>query len=167
MTTVEPQIAPVQPPPAAPEGGRARHSGWLVVGAVLVFATVAGVFGYRNIVNQSKYLSNTIAAMKTRGAALDIEGCVDATIDWVRNCKSTVDVCRQFAPQVTRACMLAGERTAACNALGEQAATARYSFARCEPRKLSRGLKKACDDAYREVDTYCRFARNSPARGAR
>lgn len=140
---------------------RGRRTGLRVVALLVIVGAIFGVLAYRNLVLSEKELTRDLAAMKRQGAALDVDGCVDAVIAWHDHCGAMKSLCDQMVPRFMDACLVAGDRVAYCAALGERSRDTRFGFQECKARAGDRDDKKACAVIYRVIDGHCADVRSS------
>lgn len=130
----------------------------LVLGGLAVLALVLGTLGYYRYAISENHFAETLADMKTRGADLDTEGCVDAVLDWHATCEANKPLCDNGVPRVLTHCLAAADRTHTCESLDLSSAKAQWVYSTCIDRGTPCTNKKRCPcaDAYRAIDSYCR-----------
>lgn len=140
----------------------------LILGTVTVSILLGGMLFY----NYSKFLSyahHTLTkpsepAPWNRGAPLDPEGCVDATMEWSSQCVGVKALCDEYTTRVTQECMERGDHRAYCVSLGTRTLTTEFGLQECYARGTRRNIDaEACANSYRAIDSYCAFVRDSIA----
>ena len=133
--------------------------------AVLVL--VLGVAAYWRYTVSENYFAQSLADMDRRGPTLDVEGCIDAVLDWHGRCEANKPLCDNGVPQVMTHCLIAQDRTQACEELmaAEASASAQWVYLTCYERDTPCRSKKHCPcaDAYRALDSFCRHGQKGVA----
>jgi hypothetical protein len=124
-----------------------------------VLAVVLGVLAYWRYTISERHFAETLAAMDRLGSTADTETCVSAVLDWHATCEANKALCDNGVVRVVTHCLHAGDRGEYCNGLDLSSAKAQWVFAKCEERgtPCSSQKKCACADAYRAIDSYCRY----------
>jgi hypothetical protein len=148
----------------------------------MVVSVLVGVLAYWRYASSERYVQEGIAEMQRVGAELDVEGCVDAVLDWHHECdqhQTNAAVCLQGAKVLMFHCLDARDRGDACElyldpdsaahqATEDMRARARnpekagesgkWVYARCEERGMPCINKRecACAETYRAIDSFCR-----------
>lgn len=135
--------------------GREKHRGWLVIGVLLLVATVVGVLSYWRFIVSDRHLRADIARMERRGASIGVEQCIDEVVRWAGRCKAMKSLCDAEAPRLADVCLAARDRSAYCAQLGDRHRETSFGFKECQARKVTRKTKKACATAYRAIANHC------------
>lgn len=139
---------------------------WVLGGSVLAFAVVFGVVTVRSRASFDEYKAATLedpaAPPRWEREALDVEGCVDASMAWGLACPGVQSWCEGSFPSVVRTCLDSQDRRSACGVYGDEVLSTRFGYASCEPRwgaveekYEKRATKKFCALAFRVVAGYC------------
>ena len=168
-----------QPPNQPPNDGPSLR---LVLGVVAVLTVLFGVLGYARYAGSERWVAEGITEMKIEGETLDVEGCIDATVEWYDACDehdANAAVCLQGVGIVIFHCLAAQDRSQTCEQyldpdsqvheatedMRERARnpakageSGRWVYGRCEERGMRCVNKRecACAEAYRAVDSFCR-----------
>jgi len=145
------------PAGAAPFQRPGRSWIWVLL-SLGALATGMGAVAYRNYARSESYLAASYERMRLRGAGLDVEGCVDETLAWTRDCEAMKSLCDASMPHVLQICLGAAERTAYCAAVRTRSSDTRFGFAECKARALDRNETKSCGICYRSIDAYCKHS---------
>ena len=93
---------------------------------------------------------------------LDIDGCVDAVLDWIEACPGVSSWCEGSLPDVTNQCLDTQDRSAYCESVGDAVKSTRFGFEECsarydkiEGRYARRYAKKHCSLIYRTIAGRC------------
>lgn len=132
----------------------------LVLGAMAVIVLVLGVAAYWRYTVSENYFAKSLAEMDRQGVQLDVEGCIDAVLEWHGRCEANKPLCDNGIPQVMTHCLVAQDRTLACEELKakSESASAQWVYLTCFERDTPCRSKKHCPcaDAYRSLDSFCR-----------
>ncbi len=144
---------------SAPNYDRSGPSLRIVLGVVVGLALPMGVLAYYRYVQSEQHFQRARAEMDRRGPQLDVEGCVDAVLAWHAGCEANRPLCDHGVPMIMTHCLGGRDRALACASLDLSSARAQWVFASCRDRGTPcRSRKKcACADAYRTLDSYCRY----------
>ncbi|MCA9666291.1 MAG: hypothetical protein KC503_11910 [Myxococcales bacterium] len=139
-----------------------KSPGLRVLVIVLITLTFGlGGLGYYRYRSGETYILKTLAKFEQRGATLSVERCVDELVGWSRRCQAMESMCLQSVPRLMRACLRGQDRLAYCKALAQPTGDTRFGYKECQSRGAKRGLpKKACAQAYRQIDAHCKRARD-------
>jgi hypothetical protein len=148
--------------PTVPSGDPAETSGpslRLVLGGLLVLAVVLGVLAYWRYSVSERHFAEALANMDRIGVTADTEGCVSAVLEWHGSCEANRPLCDHGVGRVLTHCLHGADRGEYCNGLDLSSSKAQWVFARCEERgtPCASTKKCACADAYRAIDSYCRY----------
>lgn len=122
-------------------------------------SAILGVMAYANFKATNRYLRSVERGMRERGKTLTVDGCVDAVINWRKECRGSKILCNSYAPRVMRACLEARDRRAYCAKLPPITDGPRFGWRDCEKRGVTRKTKKACAAAFRMLHIHCRGGR--------
>jgi len=93
---------------------------------------------------------------------LDVDGCVDAVLDWIELCPGVSSWCQGSLPDVTNMCLESRDRSAYCESVGDAIGSTRFGYDECadrydaiEGRYARRAAKKHCSFIYRVIAGYC------------
>lgn len=116
-----------------------------------------GVLAYYNYAKTEDRFVEAFAIMDTRGPGLDVEGCIDAVLEWNADCGGNQELCDHGIPVVLTHCLKGRPRTATCEGFRELSADAKWAFAKCADRGTPCRSKKKCPcaAAYRGLHSYC------------
>ncbi len=130
----------------------------LVLGSISVLVVVLGFAAYWRYTVSEKHFADVLGQMDAKGPQLDVEGCVDAVLDWHAHCEANKPLCDNGVPQVMTHCLVGQDRSPTCEALDLSSARAHWVFLSCQDRGTPCRHKKkcACADAYRTIDSFCR-----------
>jgi hypothetical protein len=131
----------------------------LVLGGLTVLALVLGVLAYQRYTVSERHFAETITKMDGIGATADTETCVSAVLDWHSTCEANRALCDNGVVRVITHCLHGADRGEYCSSLDLSSSKAQWVFAKCEERgtPCSSTKKCACADAYRAIDSYCRY----------
>lgn len=101
---------------------------------------------------------------------VDVDGCVDEGITWLRGCEGIQSWCEAELPVVVETCLASQDRAAYCAEVGDEVLSTRFGFEACKLRReaitdkyAARHHKKACAAAYRAVAHHCERAAGTRA----
>jgi hypothetical protein len=97
--------------------------------------------------------------MAEKGRTLDAEGCIDAVLEWHKECPATAVMCNKGVLQAMYHCLKSQDRSEACKALpASETMDGKWVFITCKERgtQCKRTKDCACADAYRAFDSFCR-----------
>lgn len=135
-------------------GGRSLR--WLLT-AIGVLSLGLGWFSYGRYRQAEVELRGALVTLRQRGTQLDAEGCVEAGLQWTRDCSALLDLCNASVSRVVNACLQATDRSADCRAFGRQLEDPRVVFRRCAKHGThGRRGNKNCVEAYRMLAATCR-----------
>lgn len=142
----------------------------LVLGVVLaVLMYVFGSATVRSYEQFEDYRSATLDDPQSPPAweaeTLDIDGCVDAVLDWMEACPGMSSWCEGSLPDVTNMCLVTADRGDYCEEVGEAVGSTRFGYHECaerydaiDGRYARRAAKKHCSLIYRVIAGHCRDA---------
>ena len=101
--------------------------------------------------------------LENRGATVDAEGCIDAVIDWRRNCEANKVMCNQTVALAMAHCLAQQDRSDTCTSLTTTDATGQWVFDVCQARGTPCEVRSkcVCADAYRALHSFCRTGQQS------
>lgn len=141
----------------------------IVIGVVLLLSVVLGGMLFRNYSTFLSYAHHTLTNPATpppwiAEGPLSPEGCVDATLDWARECVGIKSLCDEYTTRVTQECLEQGDHDAYCEALGARTATTEFGLQECYARGTKRNQdSESCANSYRAIDSYCAYLRDKAA----
>lgn len=115
-----------------------------------------GVLALHSYHRKDAYLIGVEREMRVAGRSTTAEGCVDHVLAWRPRCQGSPLLCDSFAPRAMRACLEAKERAGYCQSLPARRGTARFGFADCKRRSVTRATRKTCGAAFKMLDLFCR-----------
>lgn len=156
MTAVGPRAS--FPPVTSPEVDTSGPSLRVVLGVMAILIVVLGVGSYWRYTVSENHFAATFVEMDRKGPELDVEGCVDAVLEWHGRCSANKPLCDNGVPQVMTHCLAGRDRAKDCEALDLSSAKAQWVFSSCLERETPCRNKKECPcaDAYRTLDSFCR-----------
>ncbi|MCX4239866.1 hypothetical protein [Paraliomyxa miuraensis] len=130
----------------------------LVLGIMAIVVVVMGVAAYWRYDVSEDHFAVTLTEMDRKGPVLDVEGCIDAVIEWHARCEANKPLCDNGVPQVMTHCLVGRDRKDACESIELGSAKAQWVYLSCLDRGTPCRNKKqcVCADAYRTLDSYCR-----------
>jgi hypothetical protein len=142
----------------------AKSAGWqgprlaVVIGLIAAVVVAMGVFATVRYNASERWVQRALSELEARGAGLDAEGCVSATLEWHKNCEATKVLCDNAVSMAMFHCLRKQDRAAACSSIDRAAPTGQWVFKRCEARGTPCKVMKQCPCAqsYRALDSYCR-----------
>jgi hypothetical protein len=165
---------PQTTPNHGPDGGRAKHAGYWVVGAIFALSTLLGTWFAVLLMNSEQHLWESQLQAQQAGPTVDAEGCVTFAMEWRKGCTAIESLCDSTIDPIVESCMEGGDRTAWCAEAAGHSGTTAFDFARCEARgvpwkKPAKGFwdralfgggrttadRKACASAYRAAADWC------------
>jgi hypothetical protein len=127
------------------------------MGLVVLIVVPMGVLAYYRYVQSENHFIQATAEMDKLAPTLDVEGCVDAVLDWHATCAANKPLCDHGVPMIMTHCLSGRDRSQVCESMDLSSAKAQWVFASCKDRGTGcRGRKKcACATAYRTLDSFC------------
>jgi hypothetical protein len=150
-------------PPTSPRYDTSGPSIRLVLTLLFSLASVLGVLAYRNYVLTERHFREVIAHMDEVGADASVEECVTEVLQWYRSCEGIVELCSHAVPKMMTHCLKAQDRDAYCDGLDLASAKAQWVYEKCadhdgEDQCAGKHKRKcACANAFRAVDSFCRY----------
>ncbi len=138
-----------------------RKGGMWVIVLLFIGALIIGVVSYVQFMRSEELLHRDFKDMRTRGAALAVEQCVDEVLDWHRTCGAMGVLCDKSVGRMMEMCLDGRDRTGYCSTVdATKAQTSSYGYQECKQRgmhegKFRRKKKKVCGTAYRAVAYHC------------
>lgn len=130
----------------------------LVLGTISVLVVAFGFLGYYRYTQAEAHFADVLAEMDQLGPTVDTEGCVSAVLEWNRSCPADPALCSAEVTRVITHCLVGRDRSKTCEGIDLSSAEADWVFERCEERGTPcHGKKCACADAYRAIDSFCRY----------
>lgn len=134
-------------------------AGWVIVPVLILSALLAWNLGvrYTTFLNFAKdTLENPDAPPIWAQQALTPEGCVDAALDWARECHGIKSLCDVYVSHVTELCLASQDRSAYCRGLAGRSGLTEFGYEECQQRGVQRHIdNEACANAFRQIDTHC------------
>ncbi len=123
-----------------------------------VLVVVLGIGAYWRYTVSENHFAKVLAEMDRQGSSLDVEGCIDAVLEWHVRCEANKPLCDNGVPQVMTHCLTGQDRAPTCDELDLSSAKAQWVFLSCRDRGTPCKHRKKCPcaDAYRALDSYCR-----------
>lgn len=110
-------------------------------------------------------LEDPEAPPRWQAEQLDVDGCVDAVLDWIEACPGVSSWCEGSLPDVTNSCLETIELGPFCQAVGDEVMSTRFGYGECaerydaiEGRYARRAAKKHCSLIYRTLAGRCQDA---------
>lgn len=147
-------------------GAAGKAQGPSLKSVLISFAVLIGVLSIIKLITFNRSEAEILQSLKdleSRGASLDVEGCVDAVIDWRRNCEANKVMCNQSVALAMAHCLVPQDRSDACMSLMRTGATGQWVFDVCQERGTPCEVRSkcVCADAYRALHSYCRTDQQS------
>ena len=161
--------APVTPAsPPAPGEQRNGKIAWMIIGAAMVIGAGLGVLVYLRAADGSVVIAHDFREIRTRGANLDADGCVEASIEWFStSCAAVGKMCIDAVPRMVGECLAAKDRAADCTKIGNDMKPSQWAYARCKALGIDKGSKKpvkeSCTLAWRAYDSWCKSGQKGVA----
>ena len=121
-----------------------------------------GVLAYERYAGSEAWVAQGIQEIEAKGASLDVQGCIDAAIEWHEGCEehdANQAVCNHAVKIEMFHCLQAADRKAECEAdWSNPPEKGSWVYPACEERG-NRCINKrecACAEAYRAVDSFCK-----------
>lgn len=164
-------VPELEPAPNAVDDEARRRTGvrvLVVIGVVLaILMVVFGTTTARSYDRFESYRQQTLEDPDNppvwETEALDVDGCVDAVLDWIEDCPGVSSWCQGSLPDVTNKCLATRDRTAYCESVGTEVGSTRFGFDECSARYdaidghyARRYAKKHCALIYRTIAGMCR-----------
>lgn len=129
-----------------------------MLGIVGVLAVVLGITAYWRYTISENWFAQSLPELGEAGKHTDVEGCVDAVIEWRKTCEANEPLCDNGVPRAMTHCLMADDRAPTCASLGDRPASSKWVFSSCADRgtPCKNRKKCACADAYRALDSFCR-----------
>lgn len=141
----------------------------VVIAVILFLSVLLGGMLFRNYSIFLSYSHHTLTSPATpppwiAEGPLSPEGCVDATLDWARECVGIKSLCDEYTTRVAQECLEQGDHDVYCEALGARTATTEFGLQECYARGTKRNQdSESCSSAYRAIDSYCAYLRDKAA----
>jgi|GEM_PF-2392466 len=143
---------------------------WKTAGIVLLLiflmSVALGGLLFRNYAQFMNYAHKTLTHPETpppwiADGPLSPEGCVDAALDWARNCKGVKSLCDEYVTRVTQECMIEDDHVDYCFRIEDITASSHFGAQECAARGARRNVdSEACGNAYRAIDSHCQYVRD-------
>ncbi len=132
----------------------------IVLGAVASLSVLMGVLTYWRYAKSEEYVRVGILDMQKRGADLDAEQCVDATLAWAHDCDingTNAVVCEQAIKIVLFHCLKAKDRADECVPYDKPRASGSWVYEVCVEKGFECPSKRECGcaEAYRGLESFC------------
>lgn len=149
------QVADSPASVAAP--ARSGRTGTIVIGLCLLGSTLIAVIAWERFKRSEVTLLADLEQMHNRGKDLSVPGCVDATMDWWKECSAMSELCDRSVGRIMEQCLDGRDRTDFCARTDTTAnANSGFGFAACEELSAgNRKVRKHCGTAYRAIAYYC------------
>lgn len=133
---------------------------WIVLGGVMLLATLLGVLFYvqysRTMVYVKATLDEPTEPLPWDERPLSAGECVDEAMAWASECRGVKAMCDMYVDHAIALCMRSQDRTAYCETVIVEAETARFGSAECRMRGVQRNVDaEACANAYKAILSYC------------
>ncbi|KIG18533.1 hypothetical protein DB30_00218 [Enhygromyxa salina] len=139
----------------------------VIIGVTLVVLMV--VFGRATSKGYDQFTAYQDATLKDPDnpprwttEALDVDGCVDASLAWIEACPGVSSWCESSLPDVMGQCLDTQYRGAYCASVGDAVRSTRFGFDECSARYdqikgryARRYAKKHCSLIFRVIAGYC------------
>jgi hypothetical protein len=158
----------------APSGLRGAG---IVLGLIFGVSTLLALYMFSRYSQTLSYVRSTIGDIDNgvmpqvefpwASAELTPEECVDATLEWARQCTGIKSMCDMYVDRYMALCLESGDRNSFCHAIEGFTGTTEFGVPECRARGVLRNVdKEACAMAYRTVDGFCEVTRRRAARAA-
>ncbi len=146
-----------------------ENAGWqgpslsLVLGAVVVVTIAMGCFAFWRYTESERWVQASLVEMEAKGKQRDVEGCIDAAIEWRQDCAANTTLCNNAIPLATYHCLEQQDRSESCMVLDHDMSTGIWLMEHCRERgNECKVMKKCpCAAAYRALDSFCRSGQES------
>ena len=103
------------------------------------------------------------AEIEAKGKTLDVEGCIDATLEWRQKCAANKVMCDNAIPLAMYHCLEQQDRQEQCMIIDEDMAKGTWLMEHCRERGSECKVMKKCPcaAAYRALDSFCRSGQES------
>jgi hypothetical protein len=137
----------------------------LVLGVVCVLVVVLGFVAYWRYTVSERAFAEALTEMDRVGPTVDTEGCVTAVLEWRRTCAANKPLCDEGVARVMTHCLVGRDRGEYCDGLDLSSAKAQWVWNKCLDRGTPCENRKscACADAYRTIDSFCRYGQEGVA----
>jgi hypothetical protein len=132
---------------------------YVVLGIVLATVALSGVlaFRYRQFQN---FVNETVDSPKVpppwTAAGMTPETCVDAGMQWARECRGVKGLCDEYVNRVVGDCIAPLDLTDFCARLSDVRTTARFGQRECAARGVRREVDSpSCGNAYKVIAERC------------
>ena len=140
-----------------------------VIGALFTVSLVMGSISYFQFMSSEEDLQKDFAQIRTRGADLGVEECVDAVLVWhEKECSAMKVLCDKSVGRMMEQCLAGGDRSAWCQSNDTSAShNSGFGFHECKARGThnSRKKKKVCGTTYQAIAAHCRIIGTPEATG--
>ncbi len=146
-----------------------ESAGWqgpslsLILGGVVVITIAMGIFAFWRYTESERWVQASLIEMEALGKTVDVEGCIDASIDWRNRCAANKTLCENAIPLATYHCLEQQDRSDSCLILDHDMSTGTWLMERCRARGSECKVMKKCTcaAAYRALDSFCRTGQES------
>ena len=138
-----------------------QRGGTWVIGLLLLGSVLIGVVSYIQFMRSEELLHKDFGQMRTRGAQLAVEQCVDEVLTWHQTCGAMGVLCDKSVGRMMEMCLDGRDRSSYCATVDlTDAQTSGYGYLECKDRGMHEGQqrrrkKKVCGTAYRAVAYHC------------
>ncbi|MCA9682990.1 MAG: hypothetical protein KC457_12395 [Myxococcales bacterium] len=154
---------------AADAEARRRTGLRVLLTIAVVLSGLMVVFGSTTARNYDEFeayrratLENQEAPPRWQVEHLDVDGCVDAVLDWIEDCPGVSSWCEGSLPDVTNSCLETIDLGPYCQEVGDEVMSTRFGYGECaerydaiEGRYARRAAKKHCSLIYRTLAGRC------------
>jgi len=154
--------------PASATESRSGRVAWIIIGTAMLIGAALGLLVYLRAADGSVVIAHDFREMRTRGANLEPEACVEATLEWFNDrCDAVGKMCIDAVPRMVGECLAAKDRSEGCARIGNDLKPSQWAYGRCKALGIDRGSKKpvkeSCTLAWRAYDSWCKSGQTGVA----
>ncbi|MCA9658916.1 MAG: hypothetical protein KC486_11280 [Myxococcales bacterium] len=146
-----------------------ESAGWqgpslgMILGIAGVVILAMGIFTFWRYSESEKWVQQSLVEIEAKGKTLDVEGCIDATLEWRQKCAANKVMCDNAIPLAMYHCLEQQDRQEQCMIIDEDMAKGTWLMEHCRERGSECKVMKKCPcaAAYRALDSFCRSGQES------
>lgn len=146
---------------------RSAKVAWIVISIAMVIGAALGVLVYVRASEGSVVIAHDYHDMRAKGANLDADGCVQASLDWFNQCGAVGKMCIDAVPRMVGECLAAKDRSEACKKNGNDLKPSQWAYTHCKELGIDKTSKKpvkeSCTMAWRAFDSWCKSGQTGVA----
>ena len=146
-------VTPGESPASRPSTGL-----WALSAFFIVSWAVLGIAGTSNYFASEDHIGQTMQRLNAEGAALDVDGCVDAVLAWHPQCTALSGLCDASVERVMESCVAGRDRADECRSFGAALGQTSFGVSQCRDRGIERrkGQDKQCAKSYGSFASHCK-----------